>query len=149
VSHTLDGAALTNYLSHLLAGMKIVDARATDPTTNKPLFLNTNFQSRELCFPFKILFASDSDDAYHVAMSDFFSFFKHLKNGLPESEFGPAFRPFKVISPQDMAAHWKSLCVGGGSHSTNFFARVAWCIVTVKAYLLATRSATTVARNGI
>ncbi len=34
---TLDGAELCDYLSHLTAGVKIVDKRAIDPRTKLPL----------------------------------------------------------------------------------------------------------------
>ena len=74
ISYTLDGAAITKYLSHLLAGMKMVDLRALDPTSNLPLFLNQKYQSRKLCFTFKILFAKDSKAAYHDVMKFFLRF---------------------------------------------------------------------------
>ena len=119
LSFTLDGAALTKYLSHLLAGVKIVDTRAKDPFSNEPLFLNTKFQSREVCFPMKILFATDSKSAYRVVMKDWFDFIDQVSEfGLPySSEFGPAMRPFKVMAPANMAATWKMCAAGGGSYT--------------------------------
>jgi hypothetical protein len=105
--------------------MKIMDARALDPTTKKPVFLNKEkggYQSRDLCFPFKILFAKDTKETYRTVMNDFFAFFTQLeKVGLPESEYGPAMRPFRVWSPQDMASQWKSLGMGGSSFTTRLF----------------------------
>ena len=71
MSFGLDGSALTKYLSHLLAGVKLVDARAGDPQTIEPLFLRNKYQSRDLCFPMKILVAQDSKQAYHVVMKTF------------------------------------------------------------------------------
>ena len=122
ISFTLDGAVITKYLSHLLAGMKMVDSRALDPTSNLPLFLNRKYQSRELCFPFKILFAKDSKKAYHDVMKNFFAFFNGLRlHGLPASDLGPAFRPFAVPSPQDLSSQWKAMCEGGGSGNTTHF----------------------------
>ena len=71
MSLTLGGTALTKYLSHLLAGVKLVDARAGDPQTIEPLFLRNKYQSRDLCFPMKIRFEQDSKQAYHVVMKTF------------------------------------------------------------------------------
>ena len=68
----------------------------------QPLFLNSKFQSREQCFPFKIGFANDSKKAYHEVMKEFFTFMKQLRKlGLPESQYCPALHPFDVMrSPQ-------------------------------------------------
>ena len=52
----LDGAALKKYLSHLLAGVKLVDARAQEPLTNNRFFLQNKYQTRDLCFPMKIVY---------------------------------------------------------------------------------------------
>ena len=129
LSFILDGAALTKYLSHLLAGVKIVNTRAKDPFSNEPLLLNSKFQLRELCFPMKILFATDTKKAYEVVMRDLFDYIDKVeKVGLPySSEFGPAMRPFDVMVPADMAATWKMCAAGGGSYSTKDFCPQCSC----------------------
>ena len=40
---------------------------------------------------------------------------------LAESIHGPAYRPFNVMSPQDMSSQWKFLCVGGSSANSTYF----------------------------
>ena len=118
----LDGTKLSWNLSHVTAGIKIVDKRACDPITGAPLFVasdgstNQSVQSREFCFSIKILLASDSKDLYKNEFTEFFKFFEDIgRNGLAGSEHGPAFKPFKIVSPQDMSSFWKSLGSGGAA----------------------------------
>ena len=71
LAFTLDGAVLTKNLSHVTAGIKIVDTRAIDPITKLHI---DKFQSRDLCFPFKIILASDNSALYDTEFKDFFKF---------------------------------------------------------------------------
>ena len=134
IAITLDGAKLSRNLSHVTAGIKIVDKRACDPNTGAPLFVasdgstNQSVQSREFCFPVKILLAPDSKDLYKNEFADFFKYFDALgRNGLKASEHGTALKPFKIVSPQDMSSFWKSLGSGGVAKCKTLFCHCCMC----------------------
>jgi hypothetical protein len=58
-----DGAQLTNTISHVAAGLKFNDMALCDPFTKQPLLLHgpdSLVQSRNLCFPLRIVIAKDS-----------------------------------------------------------------------------------------
>jgi hypothetical protein len=90
----LDGAKLSRNLLHVTAGIKIVDKRACNPMTVAPaLFVasdgstNQSVQSREFCFPIKILLVPDSKDLYKNEFAEFFKYFEDLgRNALAASE---------------------------------------------------------------
>jgi hypothetical protein len=118
-SITLDGADLSRNISHVTAGIKINDPRAIDPRTGIPIGRDGSIpvQSRELCFPCKILIAKDTKDLYTDHFTDFFAFFK----GVEERGFGEYTRPFIVSSPQDLSSFWKSLKKGGACKVSKSF----------------------------
>lgn len=78
---TLDGAELCDYLSHLTAGIKIIDKRAIDPRSGRPLCSYTDnllgfaCQSRNFFIIFKSLIGKDTKHAYNE-FSDFLSFLR-------------------------------------------------------------------------
>jgi hypothetical protein len=124
LSITLDGAELCDGISHLTAGIKIMDGRAINPQTGVPLCTadDDNFgsifsnQSRNFCFAIKSLIGKDSKKAYKE-FSDFFKFFEGVKRfGIPASEVGQQLMPMDVWSPQDLSSIWKCLNTGSGAH---------------------------------
>jgi len=134
---TLDGAELCDHLNHLTAGVKLVDKRAIDPKTKRPLFtfseelLGSAFscQSRNFCFILKSLIGRDTKDAYD-AFSDFFKFFEMVRDiGIPASEHGPQLQPMIVLSSQDMSSLWKCLKTGTGARKNcnSYFCHVCPC----------------------
>ncbi len=134
---TLDGAELCGYLNHLTAGVKIVDKRAVDPRSGRPLctytenLLGSSFacQSRNFCFILKSLIGMDTNDAYDE-FSDFFKFFEKLRNeGLPASVYGPRLHPMIVWSSQDMSSLWKCLKTGTGARKNcySYFCNLCPC----------------------
>ena len=76
IAGTLDGAQLTDNINHLLGGFKIFDKRAVDPLTNTPLFLKSNYQSRDHCFPAIMLLSKDTSEVYETTFKIFFDFLK-------------------------------------------------------------------------
>jgi hypothetical protein len=124
-SITLDGADLSRNISHVTAGIKINDPRAIDPKTGIPIGQDHSMpvQSRELCYPFKILIAKDTKELYNTCFADFFLFFKQVQ----EHGFGEFTRPFNVSAPQDMSSFWKSLKKGGGCKTKILFCHCCSC----------------------
>jgi hypothetical protein len=118
-SITLDGADLSRNISHVTAGIKINDPRAIDPKTGIPVGQDHSMpvQSRELCYPFKILIAKDTKELYNTSFADFFAFFQQVD----DHGFGEFTRPFNVSAPQDMSSIWKSLKKGGGCKNRTLF----------------------------
>lgn len=134
---TLDGAELCDYLTHLTAGIKIVDRRAIDPRTGRPLCSHTEdllgsafaCQSRNFCFIMKSLIGKDTKEAY-AEFSDFFKFFEKVKNeGLPASVHGPRLCKMLVWSSQDMSSLWKCLKTGTGARKkcNSYFCHLCPC----------------------
>jgi hypothetical protein len=124
-SITLDGADLSRNISHVTAGVKINDPRAIDPITGIPIGCedSTKVQSRELCFPFKILIARDTKTLYDNYYSDFFTFFKQVE----QNGFGDYPRPFIVSSPQDLSSFWKVFKKGGACKNKGQFCHCCAC----------------------
>jgi hypothetical protein len=118
-SITLDGADLSRNISHVTAGIKMNDPRAIDPKTGIPIGQDNSMpvQSRELCYPFKILIAKDTKELYNTSFADFFSFFKQVD----ERGFGDFHKPFNVSAPHDLSSFWKSLKKGGGCKTKTLF----------------------------
>jgi hypothetical protein len=117
---TLDGADISRFVSHVTAGIKILDPRAIDPMTNLPIGLagSKKVQSRDLCFPFKMILTRDTKSLYQEHFKDFFDFFSRLnREGLPQL----GIYPIMVSSPQDMSSMWKALGRGGGCKVKTFF----------------------------
>jgi hypothetical protein len=117
---TLDGADISRFVSHVTAGIKILDPRAIDPISHLPIGLDGSkkVQSRDLCFPFKMMLTRDTKTLYHEHFKDFFDFFARLnREGLPEL----GIQPIMVSSPQDMSSMWKALGWAGGCKVKTFF----------------------------
>jgi hypothetical protein len=94
-SITLDGADLSRNITHITAGIQINDPRAIDPISGIPIGMQDSkkVQSRGLCYAAKILIAKDTKRLYDKYFSDFFSFFKEVK----ENGFGQ-FSPGSVVT---------------------------------------------------
>lgn len=98
LSSTLDGAQLTNNLGQVVAGVKIVDPRATDPATGLPLCL------------------------YSITLDCFNEVFVSFNGQLKvPAEFGlPELSNFDVNSPQDLTSGRKATGLGGGSANSRY-----------------------------
>jgi hypothetical protein len=121
----LDGADLSRNISHVTAAIKINDPRAIDPKSGIPIGMDDSLrvQSRELCWPCKILIAKDTKELYHKYFTDFFAFFKQVEErGFEDFPF-----PFIVSSPQDLLSHWKALGVGGACKQKTYFCHACCC----------------------
>ena len=106
ISLTIDGADLSRNIQHVTCGVKISDPRAVNPATGIPIGLE-GIQSREFCFPFKVLLAKDTKALYQTHFKDFFQWGARIhEHGFRD------FKPFKVASPQDISSFWK--CIGRG-----------------------------------
>ena len=104
---TLDGADLSRNVQHVTCGVKILDPRAINPITGIPIGLE-GVQSRDLCFPCKILLTRDSKTLYRTHFKDFFAWAQKLTTNESVSNY----KPFIVASPQDISSFWK--CIGRG-----------------------------------
>jgi hypothetical protein len=125
IAITLDGADLSRNITHVTAGIKIIDPRAIDPRSGLPIGMvgSTKVQSRELCFVFKIVLAKDNKNLYNTMFNDFFDWFKTVAlNGFGEYQNG-----FSVTSPQDESSFWKSLKRGGAAKVKTYFCRCCAC----------------------
>jgi hypothetical protein len=111
--------------SHVTAGIKINDPRAKDPISGIPIGFedSTKVQSRELCFPCKILIAKDTKELYSKYFEDFFGFFKQVET----AGFGEFQRPFLVSSPQDLSSLWKCYDKGGACKLKKEFCHLCTC----------------------
>jgi hypothetical protein len=118
---TLDGADISKFVSHVTAGIKILDPRAIDPISHLPIGLegSKKVQSRDLCFPFKVLLIRDTKTLYQEHFKDFFDVFSKLNL---EGGFELGNNPISVSSPQDMSSMWKALGWDGGCKVKTFFA---------------------------
>jgi hypothetical protein len=124
-SITLDGADLSRNITHVTAGIKINDPRAIDPVSGIPIGMedSAKVQSRELCFPAKILISKDTKTLYDKYFADFFAFFREAN----ESGFGEFARPFSISSPQDLSSHWKCTKKGGACKRKIEFCHLCAC----------------------
>ena len=79
----LDGAELCNGISHLAAGLKVMDVCAIDPHMGVPLgsikagsainfFEFSNIQSHDFCAILQMIIAQDSKKVYKEDFHDFF-----------------------------------------------------------------------------
>ena len=125
IAITLDGADLSRNIQHVTAGIKILDPRAIDPRSGLPIGVegSAKIQSRELCFPLKILIAKDNKALYNTHFVDFFNWFKTMgENGFGEYPCG-----FTITSPQDESSFWKVLKRGGAAKVRTYFCRCCAC----------------------
>ena len=80
----IDVAELHNLAMHVTAGVKVVDYRAYDPLTVKPLSTTVfndalkvrlfDCQSRNYCYVLKMLFGKDSKHVYKDVFQDIFNY---------------------------------------------------------------------------
>jgi hypothetical protein len=109
---TSDGAQLTNTLSHVAAGLKFNDMAMCDPISRSPLLLHAPdslVQSRNLCFPLRIVIAKDNKATLNG--------FRPLYNQFNTGEVATALQchAFKMSFPGDMKLQWGALDDGGAA----------------------------------
>ncbi len=113
----------------MTAGIKINDPRAIDPISGIPIGMEDSrkVQSRELCYPCKILIAKDSKTLYDNYYSDFFLFFRLINEQgfgeftVKENSSGIPRFPFTISSPQDLSSFWKATGRGGACKNKKEF----------------------------
>ena len=117
VASSIDGASISKNLSIIAGGIKVTDRAARCPITSRPLLDNPftmSAQSRNLCFPFKIMMGRETKETF----TSFASLFKFLDD-LSEASTLPAamtgFQPFSCMTNCDLSAQWKGLCNGGAA----------------------------------
>ena len=76
IAITLDGEDLSWNIQHVTCGVKICDPRAVNPITGIPIGCE-GVQSREYCFPFKVLLAKDTKVLYQTHFKSFLNGQKH------------------------------------------------------------------------
>ena len=125
---SIDAAQLTKRLSHVTAGIKVIDKMAKDPETglrmvkismkdNGDFHVESGYQSRNNCIPFLIMIAKETNKTYDSEhIKDFVKFLEVIrKEGFKGS------LPFNISAGQDMSSIQKTLGKGGGSHTKHFF----------------------------
>ncbi|KAI2505590.1 hypothetical protein MHU86_8832 [Fragilaria crotonensis] len=119
-----DGAQLTNTISHVAAGLKFNDVAMRDPITKQPMLLHSPdslVQSRNLCFPLRIVIAKDSKKT----LEGFRSLYKSFNAG--EVAEALECRPFKMSFPGDMKLQWSALDEGGAAKVKEKFCYICPC----------------------
>ena len=121
---TSDGAQLTNTLSHVTAGLKFNDMAMCDPVTKSPLLLHAPdslVQSRNLCFPLRIVIGKDSKRTLDG--------FRPLYHQFSAGEIARAlhFKTFKMSFPADMKQQWGALDNGGAAKVKEKFCYICPC----------------------
>jgi hypothetical protein len=106
-AYTVDGVRVSRNVTLVIAGLKCIDPRATDPETGQYITL---VQSPSLCFPLKVLVTPDNKTTYNDRLADFFAFFKSVNN-TQIGDYPPG--TFEMVSPQDGSSIWKALARGG------------------------------------
>ena len=105
---TLDGAQLTNKLSFVMAGLKLVDLAVRNPLTGEfELDPNAEFckylpQSRKWNFPFKFCMGKETKKMYQEEFKDIFQVF--LDASKEGQTIFPGWHPINFANPADMAA---------------------------------------------
>jgi hypothetical protein len=87
------------------ARIKINGRCVIDPISGIPFGIqySTKLQNQELWYPVKILIAEDTKVLSKDYFTDFFEYFKEVK----ETGFEEYQRPFIVSFPQDLSSFWK------------------------------------------
>ena len=119
-----DGAQLTHTLSHVAAGLKFNDMGMRNPFTKQPLLLHepdSLVQSRNLCFPLRVVIAKDSKKTLDG--------FRFLYNEFSGGNVSTALqcRPLKMSYPGDMKLQWGALDRGGAAKVKEQFCYVCPC----------------------
>ena len=121
---TSDGAQLTNTISHVAAGLKFNDMALCDPFTKQPLLLHgpdSLVQSRNLCFPLRIVIAKDSKKT----LDGFRPLYNIFNSGVVAEALDCC--PFKMSYPGDMKLQWGALDNGGAAKVKDFFCFICPC----------------------
>jgi len=111
---TVDGGELSWNLSHVSAGIKIVDPKAKEPLSGDLLFGESGHdrvQSRFHCYPLHIIISKDNKQLYQTHLS---SFFRDI-NTLEEQHPG-----LDVVQEADMCSLIKTLGKGGAMKVKKF-----------------------------
>ena len=121
---TSDGAQLINTLSHVAAGLKFNDMAMRDPLTKSPLLLHAPdslVQSRNLCFPLRIVIAKDNIATLNG--------FRRLYNQFSTGEVAAALQchSFKMSFPGNMKLQWGALDNGGAAEVKEKFCYICPC----------------------
>ena len=125
MSLTLDGSQLTNKLSFVMAGLKLVDLAVRNPITGEyeldPNCAGSTYlpQSRKWCFPLKFCMGKETTAMYQEEFQDLFDVFVDAsKQG---RQVFPEWEPIHFSNPADMAAIQKVLGIGGAAKVMTFF----------------------------
>jgi hypothetical protein len=70
----LDWVGISRYVSHNIAGFKILNPSVIYPISHLPIGLEESkkFQLWDLCFPFKMVLTQDTKNLYQEQVKDFF-----------------------------------------------------------------------------
>jgi len=115
VAATCDEGEITWSLSHVSAGIKIVDIRSKNPLTGKPLFGRSSHdrvQSKFHCYPLYIILARDNKELYQTHLSQFFHEVNQLEEEYPEG--------IVVVQGADMCSLQKTLGTGGAMKANTY-----------------------------
>ena len=121
---TLDGAQLTNKLSFVMAGMKLVDMAVQNPITGEfeldpareLLYLP---QSRKWNFPLKMCMGKETKEMYQDKFRHIFQLYSDASK--ENQTIFPDWEPINFVNPADMAAIQKVLGIGGAAKVWKFF----------------------------
>jgi hypothetical protein len=119
-----DGAQLTHTISHVAAGLKFNDMAIRDPITKCPLLLHepdSLVQSRNLCFPLRIVIAKDSKKT----LDGFRPLYDMFNSGKVSEALSVC--PFKMSFPGDMKLQWGALNDGGAAKVKKNFCYICPC----------------------
>jgi hypothetical protein len=121
---TCDGAQLTQTISHVMAGLKFNDVGLRDPLTKLLMFLHNPdslVQSRNLCFPLRIVIDKDGK----ATLNGFRPLFWMFSSGEVSRLLGCL--PFKLSFPGDMKHQWGALDNGGAAKVKEQFCFICPC----------------------
>lgn len=122
---SLDGAAITKNLGHVLGGFKVTDPAAICPITGALLLQNgadMKAQSRNQCFPLKMMMGRETKES----LLEFGPMFKHMEDcESDDPAINPMTQKFNMLpltcaANSDMSAGWKCLCKGGAAKVSNY-----------------------------
>jgi hypothetical protein len=118
--YSLDGAAITKNLGHVLGGFKVADPSAVCPLTGNRLLsdpMEMNAQSRSLCFPLKMIMGKETKETIQE-FKPMFKFMEQCESTDPLNNpmtINHAMPPLTCAANSDLSAGWKCLCKGGAA----------------------------------
>ena len=117
LSSTCDGFQLTNQLSFVMGGVKMVDPNSVNPRTgNKdlcPLYHKYLPQTQNLSFLYKLVMGKETELMYKEEFNSIFDMF--YEASLEEQTIFPGWKPILYSHSCDMSVQQKSLGFGGAS----------------------------------